>query len=144
MNDQINASKKSGNIQSTVPFLLVSEITSSIGFYQDKLGFEIKESWEPSGDIEWCHLKKEGGELMLQQYRSKPLIQTKQGISIYFFCNDALIIYNELIQKQVDASEPFVSNGMWLTTVKDPDGYEINFESFTNVPEGTKLNDWIS
>ena len=62
------------------------------------------------------------------------------GISIYFICQDAIKIYKELIKNQINASEPFVSNSMWLTSVRDPDGYEVNFESYTDVPEETKYS----
>ena len=32
---------------------------------------------------------------------------------------------------------PFVGNGMWVTSVEDPDGHRLEFESFTDVPEET-------
>jgi hypothetical protein len=31
---------------------------------------------------------------------------------------------------------------MWVTPLSDPDGYKIEFESPTNVPEETKLSEW--
>jgi hypothetical protein len=31
---------------------------------------------------------------------------------------------------------------MWVVQVKDPDGYKISFESFTDVPEQTKYSEW--
>jgi hypothetical protein len=34
---------------------------------------------------------------------------------------------------------PFVSNAMWMTSLADPDGYRLEFESQTDVPEGTEL-----
>lgn len=30
---------------------------------------------------------------------------------------------------------PFVGNGMWVTSLADPDGYWIDFESLMDVPE---------
>jgi len=30
---------------------------------------------------------------------------------------------------------------MWVTSVSDPDGYRIEFESYTDVPEETVLSD---
>jgi len=38
--------------------------------------------------------------------------------------------------------EPFVGNGMWVTTFTDPDNYKIFFESATDVPEETKYSAW--
>ena len=33
--------------------------------------------------------------------------------------------------------EPFVGNAMWATIITDPDGYKLDFESPTDVPEET-------
>jgi hypothetical protein len=33
----------------------------------------------------------------------------------------------------------FVGNGLWVTSFADPDGYRLDFESPTDVPEDTKL-----
>jgi hypothetical protein len=30
---------------------------------------------------------------------------------------------------------------MWVTSLSDPDGYRVEFESQTDVPEGSTLND---
>ncbi len=30
---------------------------------------------------------------------------------------------------------------MWVTAVSDPDGYKLDFESVTDVPEDTKLSE---
>ena len=35
----------------------------------------------------------------------------------------------------------FVGNGMWVTSLSDPDGYRIDFESDTDVAEGTVWSD---
>jgi lactoylglutathione lyase len=37
----------------------------------------------------------------------------------------------------IKAERPFVGNGMWVTSMSDPDGYKIFFESTTDVPEET-------
>jgi hypothetical protein len=57
-------------------------------------------------------------------------------------CEDALVFYNEVISKNVEASEPFVGNNMWVTGLTDPDGYKLYFESPTDVPEETKYSEW--
>ena len=43
--------------------------------------------------------------------------------------------------RSIEASEPFVSNGMWYFAVKDPDGYVVEFESDTDVAEDTRLSE---
>jgi len=42
--------------------------------------------------------------------------------------------------KWVKASAPRVGNGLWVTGVRDPDGFELNFQSPTDVAEGTRLS----
>jgi len=46
-------------------------------------------------------------------------------------------IYHTLISRGVSATRPFVGNGLWVTSVRDPDGYRLDFESPTDVPEET-------
>jgi hypothetical protein len=52
-------------------------------------------------------------------------------------CADALSIYHDLTSRGLSATRPFVGNGLWVTSVMDPDGYRLDFESPTDVPEGT-------
>ncbi|MFN2387148.1 MAG: hypothetical protein ABR576_12850 [Thermoanaerobaculia bacterium] len=41
--------------------------------------------------------------------------------------------------RAIDAGRPFVGNGMWVTSLRDPDGYRLDFESLTDAPEETQL-----
>jgi hypothetical protein len=52
-------------------------------------------------------------------------------------CADALAIYHAVTARGVAAQRPFVGNGLWVTSVKDPDGYVLDFESPTDTPEET-------
>ena len=65
-----------------------------------------------------------------------------EGVEIFFICEDALAIYTQITSNSILASEPFVGNKMWVVQVKDPDGYKISFESFTDVSEETKYSQW--
>jgi hypothetical protein len=55
--------------------------------------------------------------------------------------DDALGIYREVRKRGLSASKPFVGNGMWVTSLRDPDGYRIEFESSTDAPEETVFHD---
>jgi len=46
-----------------------------------------------------------------------------------------LAIYRDVTSRGVAASIPFVGNAMWATSMLDPDGYRISFESPTDAPE---------
>ena len=84
---------------------------------------------------------------MLQELRKEghdswtPKGKVGEGLSINFQCNDALTIYRELISRGLPAKKPFVGNGMWVTSVKDPDGYDLFFESNTGIPEDTEYSE---
>jgi lactoylglutathione lyase len=132
------------NVKQTVPLFMIANMDNSLNFYTKGLAFELKNKWEPNGKIEWCWLQLDNVSIMLQEYRNKPLTERLgEGVSIYFICEDALKIYNRIITKGLSATEPFVGNNMWVVRLKDPDGYNIFFESSTDLPEETKYSDWL-
>jgi lactoylglutathione lyase len=144
----MNTEKKI-NIQLAVPFFGVKDMDASLRFYVDGLGFSIKKEWTPRGKIEWCWLCRDAVALMLQEpNRSgenyKEAEGTKgMGVSICFQCEDALALYHEFKERGIAMKEPFVGNNMWVVSVNDPDGYNIQFESMTDVPEETMYSAWF-
>jgi lactoylglutathione lyase len=137
---------KRQNLKLAVPFFMVTNIGTSIEYYVKGLGFQLKIDWRPKGRIEWCWLERGGVALMLQEYHKEWLPKEKlgQGVSICFICEDALELYHEFLKKGLKPTEPFVGNKMWVTSLKDPDGYSLDFESNTDVTEETKYSDWIN
>jgi len=135
------------NVQQAVPFFRVTDMEASLRFYVDGLGFEMKKSWTPEGKIRWCWLELGAAAIMLQTFLTegpqRNVPETKLGlvVSINFVCNDALAIYRYVKSRGIDAKRPFVGNAMWVTQVTDPDGYELYFESPTDVPEETELSE---
>ena len=137
-----NESSK-GNLKQVVPFLWVTDIERSLRFYLDGLGFTLKNKWEPEGRIRWCWLTRGGASIMLQEYLPdhRPEGVLGQGVTLSFQCEDAVALYREFRSRDLDAKEPFVGNSMWVTVLIDPDGYKLDFESITDVPEETKLSE---
>jgi len=135
------------NIKQAVPFLAVTNMETSLRFYLDGLGFRMTNKWINEGKLRWCWLEHGGATLMLQEFRKEghdswtPEGKLGVGVSIYFICQDALVIYREITARGVQAGKPFVGNSMWVTQVSDPDGYNLFFESPTQVPEGTEFSD---
>ena len=131
------------NVRQTVPFLGVSDMGASLRFYVDGLGFKVPHKWIDEGVLRWCWLQRGGAALMLQEFRTEghdswvPEGKVGEGVSIYFICQDALAIYHEVTARGVEASTPFVGNAMWVVGMSDPDGYQLYFESDTDVPEET-------
>jgi lactoylglutathione lyase len=139
--------KTEPNVKQAVPFFRVSDIEESVRYYVDGLGFEMTKKWIDEGKLRWCWLERGGAALMLQEFRKEghdswvPKGRLGEGVSICFICEDALAIYREVTLRGIQASRPFVSNGMWNTSLADPDGYRIEFESYTDVPEGTVFSE---
>jgi lactoylglutathione lyase len=132
------------NVQQAVPFFMVSNIETSLRFYIDGLGFQRTNQWIVDNKIRWCWLRLGGAALMLQEYGpNHPLHNEKlgQGVSVCFQCKDALAIYHETLARGLKPKTPFVGNGLWVTAFTDPDGYKLDFESPTDVPEETIYSD---
>lgn len=134
-------------VDRVVPFFAVKEMQNSLTFYLDGLGFEMAGKWVDEGVIRWCNLQMGNAELMLQEFRteghdSRQFSENKgEGVSLFFFCDDAVAYYRDVRSRGIDASEPQVGNGMWVTSMADPDGYNLYFQSATNVPEETRLSE---
>lgn len=134
------------DVEQAVPFFLVSNIEESLRFYIYGLGFEMTNKWIDDNKLRWCWLQHGNAALMLQEFRKENNPWTSvgtvgEGVSIYFICKDALAIYRQVISRNISAPRPFVGNGMWVTSLLDPDGYKIFFESYTDVPEETEYSD---
>jgi lactoylglutathione lyase len=135
------------NVKQAVPFFRVSDIDASVRYYVDGLGFEMTNQWTPEGRLQWCWLEHGDAALMLQEIRTEghdswaPGGKLGEGVSICFICEDALAIYREVRSRGIQVSRPFVSNGMWNIGLSDPDGYRLEFESYTDVPEGTAFSE---
>ena len=135
------------NVQQAVPFFGVTDITASLAFYVDGLGFTMTRQWTPEGRIRWCWLEPGRATLMLQEYwrdgrpGGAPDGTPGQGVSVCFMCADALAIYRDVRSRGIPASRPFVGNGLWDLALQDPDGYHLHFESPTEVPEDTVFAD---
>lgn len=136
--------ESNSNVKQSVPFLMITNMERSLNFYINGLGFGLKIKWEPRGKIEWCWLQIGSASLMLQEYRNNmPEEKLGVGVSVVFMCDDALKIYKEIIANGLTPDEPFVGNNLWVVGLKDPDGYNILFESPTDVAEETLYFDWL-
>ncbi len=138
------AAKRKPNITEVVPFLRVADMSASIRFYVQGLDARIAARWEPGGELRWCRLELGDSALMLQIFGPGLHSSANQlglGVSLAFQCADAVALYHEFRSRGVEATEPFVGNALWNTSVRDPDGYVLEFASPTDVPEETVLSD---
>jgi lactoylglutathione lyase len=135
------------NLTQVVPFLGVTDMERSVRFYMDGLGFTVKHQWTSEGKLRWCWLTRGSASLMLQEFVKeghgglRPEGKLGQGVSLCFQCEDAVVLYREFRSRGIESEEPFVGNSMWVTVVSDPDGYKLDFESVTDIPEETRLSE---
>ena len=132
--------KPEPNVQQAVPFLMVTDMETSLHFYVEGLRFKKTKQWIDQGKLRWCWLQLGHAAIMLQEYQPSraPAIKLGEGVSICFQCKDVLAIYHDAIAHDLKPQRPFVGNGMWVTVLTDPDGYKLDFESPTDVPEDTE------
>ena len=143
------------NVHMTVPLFNVTDMAASREFYIGGLGFRQKLAWTPddSNVMRWCWLELEGVAVMLQQFWRDGAPERRdnggapdeqplgQGMTICFICRDALAVRREALSRGLAPSQtPFVGNGLWVVSYTDPDGYRLDFESPTDVEEGTEFD----
>jgi lactoylglutathione lyase len=142
------SAQSSSNVKQVVPFFRITDMDRSLRFYVDGLGFTLKNKWVVDNQLRWCWLELGGAALMLQTFANDghhgsapPTGKLGEGVSLEFQCQDAVALYREFISRGLAASEPQVGNSMWVTSLSDPDGYRLGFESLTDAPDDTKLSD---
>lgn len=105
------------------PVLAVSDISSSISYFQDKLGFVMTWSWgEP---LVRAGVSKDGYELQLDASGSGPT-----GISVvYFHTNNVAEYYEQCIERgaTIELRLEERSFGMRDFRVLDPSGNRLGF-----------------
>jgi lactoylglutathione lyase len=135
------------NVRQAVPFFGVSDMEASLRYYLNGIGFQMTNKWVHDGKLRWCWLQLGNAALMLQEFwkegphDGRPAGKLGQGVTICFVCEDALAVYREVTSRGIQASRPFVGNAMWVTSLTDPDGYRIDFESPTDALEETQYSE---
>ncbi len=128
-------------VTEVVPFFYVADIEASLRFYVDGLGFQKTNEWIVDGRIRWCWLRLGAASHMLQERAAHDRPATPgEGVSLNYQCDDALALYAEFTARGLTVSpRPFVGNGNWVVTLRDPDGYKLHFHSRTDAPEECEL-----
>ena len=146
MSDEADGLSPRHAVNLAVPFFGVTDIDASLRFYVDGLGFVLTNQWSPEGRIRWCWLELDKVAVMLQEYvrggghPDPPKGPLGQGVSVCFMCDDAIAIYRDITARGIPAKRPFVGNGLWVTSVADPDGYRLDFESPADAPEESEYS----
>jgi lactoylglutathione lyase len=134
------------DVQVGICLNMVTNMTRSLAFWIDGLGFTQKNQWIVDGKIRWCWLERGTAAIMLQEMSARDAAKIAGqtfglGVQIYFQSADAVALYREFRSRGLEVSEPQVGNGNWEIFLRDPDGYKVAFCSRTDVPEETKLGE---
>ncbi len=123
------------DIHGVAPLLQVFDMPTAIRFYRDALGFTIWGSSEPGDNCNWCGLRLNGSEVMLNTaYEADrrpaapdPARVASHGDTCLFFgCKDLDAAYQHLRAHGVSLKEPKITlYGMKQLWFSDPDGYGL-------------------
>jgi catechol 2,3-dioxygenase-like lactoylglutathione lyase family enzyme len=127
------------------PLVQVFDMPTSVGFYQDILGFTVVgSSSKPAANADWVMLKLGDCTMMLNTaYESDkrpaapdPARTKAHGDTALFFgCEDVEAVYKHLQTKGWAARAPVTTSyGMRQVFTKDPDEYELCFQHASNQP----------
>jgi lactoylglutathione lyase len=134
-------------VHQLIPLLDVRDMETSLRFYVDGLGFSIKHTWTPENRIRWCWLELGTAPLMLQEIHSDATHprrtegQLGLGVGLNFQCRDSLAFYHVMKARGIQTKRPFVGNRAWVTSLVDPDGYRLYFQSPADVPEKSEYQE---
>ena len=119
------------NIKSIVPMLATSDMDASIHFYEDVLGFRVRDRFESGGTMWWCELARDGQSLMLTQHE----VNTAKSGAREGFAQTSINIYLdtgiEALHERLSENGQRVSEmrvtfyGMKEFDVSDPTGYTL-------------------
>ncbi len=121
------------------PYFEVFDMTQSLGFYRDGLGFEVlfasPEVQTREGRFShFVHLGRGGVRLMLNtahdsNERPPERPAPRDGVHLYIDCDDVDAVHAEVVARGVRAGAPDLTGYGWRAfSVQDPDGYRVIFQ----------------
>ena len=129
------------DVRGLAPLLQVFDMPTSVRFYRDVLGFEVRTTSPVLGEdmFHWALLRLGEAELMLNtayesnEERPGEPDRTREAAhgdtGLFFGCPDVDAAYTELKGKVAGLKEPVVTwYGMKQMYLRDPDGYGLCFQ----------------
>lgn len=115
-------------LASMVPMVFVSDVASSVEFYQQALNFKVLNTYEWQGKLNWVYLQSDGADLMLLETEEPFGERQSRDLILYFYPDNIAALHAELVQKGFQVSELCVTfYQMKEFRMEDPDGYELCF-----------------
>jgi catechol 2,3-dioxygenase-like lactoylglutathione lyase family enzyme len=110
-------------VRDLIPFVHVTDVARSIAFYE-LLGFELKDSHEHEGELDWAALASRDAQLMLAR-ASAPIERDRQAVLFYLYADHLAALRDQLLAHGVAVGEirdgsPGPARELGLA---DPDGW---------------------
>jgi uncharacterized glyoxalase superfamily protein PhnB len=130
--------------KSLAPNLMVEDVTATVAFYRDVLGFTVGDTAMDEGALVWATVSADAVSVMFQARRSleQELPQLKgQPISasqtLYIGVDDADALYQRVRSTaQVIKAPQTTSYGAREFYIQDPSGYILGFSSAASASDG--------
>jgi catechol 2,3-dioxygenase-like lactoylglutathione lyase family enzyme len=107
------------------PMLQSSDLSRTIGFYRETLGFELEGAW-PEAAPEWCALRR--GEARIMFITNDHCGEPSLSGTLYVEVDDALALHGALSGRvDVRWGPEVYPYGMLEFAIRDVDGYTISF-----------------
>ena len=127
---------KQPEIAAISPFFIVRHVPAALGFYRDRLGFEITYQGPEPDDIFFGIVRRGGAQILLKAVGVAPVPNytrdVKQGIArwdAFVAVPDPGALADEFAARQVEFVEPLqdTDDGLRGFAIKDADGYVLFF-----------------
>ncbi|MFN7975782.1 MAG: VOC family protein [Acidobacteriota bacterium] len=122
-------------LEGMAPLLQVFDMPASVRFYRDVLGFQIVAQAPEGDDFDWCLLRRDGIELMLNTAYEAPSrppapdpgrAAAHGDVTLFIGCADLDAAWRDLRALGIAVAAPVVAPyGMRQLSLSDPDGYAI-------------------
>jgi glyoxylase I family protein len=127
------------------PLIQVFDMTTSLAFYRDLLGFTVVSAspevetaegrfshwmWLRSGNVDiMLNTKYDSNERPAQPPKKQPPKQQPTDVAFYIHCSDVDLAFHELTARGLKTQPPEVARyGNKRFDVVDPDGYSVIFQ----------------
>jgi hypothetical protein len=90
-------------IRNLIPFVHVADVARSIAFYE-LLGFELKDTYEHDGRLDWAALESADAQLMLAR-SSAPIERDRQAVLFYLYTEDLVALRDHLLAHGIAVGE---------------------------------------
>lgn len=108
-----------------VPFVHVADVERSVAFYR-LLGFEVRDTHEPDGRLEWAWLASGDAAIMLAR-ADAPIEPREQAVLFYLYAPDVTALRDHLVARRIRPAPGEIVDGSpgprLQMRVTDPDGY---------------------